>query len=132
MKPVRSCSLVFVTISSIIVSGRAASLDSDSDRVLKGRPLSDHEHNDDLDHDYDHEAFLGDEAAEFDELSPEESQRRLGEIVDRIDVNSDGQVSVEELQQWIHFTQTRYNRTSCLLQLLFRFRLDIRKLYPDM
>ena len=93
--------------------------------MLKGRPLSDHEHNDDLDHDYDHEAFLGDEAAEFDELSPEESQRRLGEIVDRIDVSSDGQVSVEELQQWIHFTQTRYNRTSCLLRLLFRFRLDI-------
>jgi len=108
MKPVRSCSLVFVTISSIIASGRAASLDSDSDRVLKGKPLSDHEHNDDLDHDYDHEAFLGDEAAEFDELSPEESQRRLGEIVDRIDVNGDGQVSVEELQQWIHFTQSRY------------------------
>ena len=132
MRPVRIGSLVFITISSIIVSGRAASLDSDSDRVLKGRPLSDHEHNDDLDHDYDHEAFLGDEAAEFDELSPEESQRRLGEIVDRIDVNSDGQVSVEELQQWIHFTQTRYNRTSCLLRLLFRFRLDIRKLYPDM
>ena len=43
------------------------------------------QHHDDLDHDYDHEAFLGeDQAAEFDELSPEESQRRLGVIVDRL------------------------------------------------
>ena len=42
------------------------------------------QHHDDLDHDYDHEAFLGEEQAhEFDDLTPEESQRRLGVIVDR-------------------------------------------------
>jgi hypothetical protein len=28
--------------------------------------------------DYDHEAFLGQEAEEFDNLTPEESQKRLG------------------------------------------------------
>ena len=61
-----------------------------------------------LDHDYDHEAFLGDEAHEFDDLSPEESQRRLAIIVDKIDTNSDGYVSVEELRNWIKFTQNRY------------------------
>ena len=59
--------------------------------------------------DYDHEAFLGkDEAAEFDNLSDEESRRRLGLIVDKIDKNGDGQVSEEELKQWIVFTQSRY------------------------
>ena len=42
--------------------------------------LSGEEHfGDDDEHnpDYDHEAFLGDEAKEFDDLSPEESKERL-------------------------------------------------------
>merc|ERR1712059_137164 len=38
----------------------------------------------------------------------EESQRRLGVIVDKIDKDHDGQVTVDELAQWIKFTQTRY------------------------
>ena len=101
--------LVFITICNFFRSD-TASLDSDhdSERVLKGKPLSEHEHNDYNDHEYDHEAFLGDEAHDFDDLSPEESQRRLGEIVNKIDSDSDGFVSVEELQQWIKFTQSRY------------------------
>jgi Ca2+-binding EF-hand superfamily protein len=83
--------------------------EKEHERVLHGRPLSDKEHHDDLDHDYDHDAFLGeDQANEFDELTPEESQRRLAVIVDRIDENGDGLVSVEELARWIKFTQTRY------------------------
>jgi len=84
--------------------------EKDHDRVIHGRPLSDKEHvlGDVDDHDYDHEAFLGDEADEFDDLSPEESQRRLGIIVDKIDKDQDGQVSIEELAAWIKFTQTRY------------------------
>ena len=109
----------------------AASLDSekDHDRVLHGKPLSDREHHDDLDHDYDHEAFLGlqswksevvssfwflgDEAHEFDDLSPEESQRRLAIIVDKIDEDGDGYVSVDELRNWIKFTQNRqYDRSA--------------------
>jgi len=83
--------------------------EKEHDRPLHGKPLSHKEHHDDIDHDYDHEAFLGEEqAAEFDDLSPEESQRRLGIIVDRIDTDGNGHVSVEELAQWIKFTQTRY------------------------
>ena len=42
--------------------------------------LSDEEHfveGEEHNPDYDHEAFLGDEAKEFDELSPEESKERL-------------------------------------------------------
>lgn len=46
------------------------------DRVIKEKPLSD-EIPGSLE--YDHEAFLGKEKAqEFDQLSPEESLRRLG------------------------------------------------------
>lgn len=103
MLPVLSC-LFLLQVNCFSVDH-----DKDHERVLHGRPLSGKEHHDEEDHDYDHEAFLGEEqAAEFDELTPEESQRRLGVIVDRIDSNSDGLVSVEELAKWIKFTQTRY------------------------
>ena len=82
------------------------SLERKSERVLHGRPLSGMEHQDD--DDYDHEAFLGEDlAAQFDDLAPEESQRRLGLIVDGIGSDLDGKVSVEELGHWIKFTQNR-------------------------
>ena len=58
---------------------------------------------------YDHEAFLGkDEADEFDQLSPEESRRRLKIIVDKMDKNGDKKITEEELKNWITFTQNRY------------------------
>ncbi|XP_014479381.1 PREDICTED: calumenin-B [Dinoponera quadriceps] len=59
---------------------------------------------------YDHEAFLGEEAKTFDQLSPEESIRRLGIIVDKIDKDNDGYVTQEELKDWIMYTQQRYIR----------------------
>lgn len=69
----------------------------------------DHFHDQVHDYDYDHDAFLGaDEAREFDQLSPEESKQRLGQIVDRIDSNEDGFVSLDEMRDWIRFTQQRY------------------------
>lgn len=42
--------------------------------------LSNKKHYDAEEHnpDYDHEAFLGEEAKSFDQLSPEESKERLG------------------------------------------------------
>jgi len=59
--------------------------------------------------DYDHDAFLGrDEAQTFDELSPEESKKRLAKIVDKIDKDHDGQVTNAELKEWIQFVQKRY------------------------
>jgi len=92
-----------------VLCGPAGEHEKEHDRILHGRPLSDKEHHDEFDHDYDHEAFLGeDQAAEFDELSPEESKRRLGVIVDRIDEDGDGKVTVDELTKWIKFTQGRY------------------------
>lgn len=49
------------------------------DRVHHGKELSDHQHDDNQDFQYDHEAFLGKEQAKtFDQLTPEESQERLG------------------------------------------------------
>ena len=52
--------------------------------------------------------FLGvDEAREFDQLPPEESKARLGKIVDRIDSNEDGYVTLDEMRDWIRFTQVR-------------------------
>lgn len=59
---------------------------------------------------YDHEAFLGEEAKSFEQLSPEESTRRLGLIVDKIDSDKDGFVTKEELRDWIKYTQMRYIR----------------------
>lgn len=49
------------------------------ERVLN-HDLSSQEHYQQQQHnlDYDHEAFLGDEAKTFDHLSPEESRKRLG------------------------------------------------------
>lgn len=61
--------------------------------------------------DYDHEAFLGEEAAKtFDQLSPEESKERLLKIVDKIDKDTDGYVTQQELEDWIKHTQKRYIR----------------------
>ncbi|XP_044253950.1 calumenin [Tribolium madens] len=79
------------------------------DRVFD-RELSDKEHFENEHHNpqYDHEAFLGEEAKTFDQLPPEESKRRLGLIVDKIDNNKDGYISREELKDWIRFTQKRY------------------------
>merc|ERR1712051_93910 len=59
-------------------------------------------------YEYDHEAFLGDEAHEFDDLDPEESKRRLSVIVDKIDNDGDGLVTLEEMRNWIKFTHDRY------------------------
>ncbi|XP_022909565.1 calumenin [Onthophagus taurus] len=80
------------------------------DRVID-RELSSQEHfNEEEQHNaqYDHEAFLGDEAKTFDQLPPEESKRRLGLIVDKIDYNKDGVINHEELRDWIRYTQKRY------------------------
>ena len=84
-----------------------AAVTKKSDRVVN-QALSDKEPGSP---DYDHEAFVGSEEAEkFDELPEEESIRRLGMIVDKIDEDGDGSVTETELEKWIIFTQTRYVR----------------------
>ena len=58
-------------------------------------------------YEYDHDAFLGDQAEYFDSLSPEESQRRLGLLCDKIDIDGDGMISQEELRRWIRYVQEK-------------------------
>ncbi|KRT81335.1 HLH domain-containing protein [Oryctes borbonicus] len=83
--------------------------DDKKDRTID-RELSSQEHYQDEEHNlqYDHEAFLGEDSKAFDQLPPEESRRRLGLIVDKIDFNKDGFVNQEELKDWIRYTQKRY------------------------
>lgn len=87
-----------------------------SGRVHQQAPLSEAPHDDAHGNfQYDHEAFLGREVAkEFDQLSPEESQARLGRIVDRMDRagDGDGWVSLAELRSWIAHTQQRHIQDS--------------------
>ncbi|GFT12611.1 calumenin-B [Trichonephila clavipes] len=86
-------------------------------RRVHDKPLSDEEHyQKETFHntDYDHEAFLGEkEAKTFNELSQEESKRRLGIIVDKIDTDKDNFVSLQELKEWIQHTQRKYIKDDC-------------------
>lgn len=83
--------------------------DDKKDHIIK-KDLSDEKHYQGAEHNsnYDHEAFLGEEAKTFDQLSPEESKRRLSLIVDKIDKDSDGFVTQDELKGWIQYTQKKY------------------------
>ncbi|XP_061917177.1 calumenin-B [Entelurus aequoreus] len=79
------------------------------DRIHHDEPLSNREHDDAESFDYDHEAFLGQEDAKtFDQLTPEESKERLGMLVERIDEDKDGFVTVEEMKNWIKHSQKRW------------------------
>ncbi|XP_063291967.1 reticulocalbin-3 isoform X1 [Pelobates fuscus] len=78
-------------------------------RVHHNKDLSDHQHDDSKDFQYDHEAFLGkEESKTFDQLTPEESKERLGRIVEKIDKDKDSFVTHAELRDWITHTQNRY------------------------
>uniref|UniRef100_UPI00358F65D6 calumenin-like n=1 Tax=Myxine glutinosa TaxID=7769 RepID=UPI00358F65D6 len=82
---------------------------SEKKRVHVDEPLSNKPHDDDGNFDYDHEAFLGtEEAQNFDQLSPEESKERLGEMVLKVDADGDGFVTKEELKAWIKHSQNRW------------------------
>ncbi|XP_063978798.1 calumenin [Diachasmimorpha longicaudata] len=104
-----------VVVSLLVVLAVAHGIPKPEDeakhRVLD-QDLSDQEHFVKSHHnpEYDHEAFLGEEAKTFNQLSPEESTRRLGIIVDKIDKDKDGFVTKEELKDWIRYTQLRYIR----------------------
>lgn len=89
-------------------------LNVEDPHVVEDPKLSDEEHVEEEDEEhnkqYDHEAFFGgkEEAKEFEELSPEESQKKLGEIFVRIDKNGDGFVTVKEMEDWIHYTRNKH------------------------
>lgn len=58
--------------------------------------------------DFDHQAFLGEDAKTFDQLSPQESKKRLANLVEKIDTDDDNFVSHKELQVWIRKAQKNY------------------------
>uniref|UniRef100_A0A673NNB5 Calumenin-B-like n=1 Tax=Sinocyclocheilus rhinocerous TaxID=307959 RepID=A0A673NNB5_9TELE len=79
------------------------------DRVHHDTPLSNNEHNDEENFNYDHEVFLGQEEAKtFDQLTPEESKERLGKIAEKIDEDHDGFVTADEMKRWIKQAQKRW------------------------
>jgi len=52
--------------------------------------------------DYDHESFLGhDKKEEFDKLSSKEAKERLQRIIPYLDEDGNGQISEDELHDWI-------------------------------
>jgi len=99
--------LLIVLIASVVFATPAK-----KDRVIKDEELSTQEHEKDGGHnkEYDHEAFLGkEEADKFDELTPEQSKERLEKLVkNKIDKDSDGFVTDQELKDWIKYAQNRY------------------------
>ncbi|XP_072936513.1 reticulocalbin-2 [Epargyreus clarus] len=52
---------------------------------------------------FDHEAIIGSvkEAEEYDKLTPDESRRRLGLLLPKMDLNGDQFIDRKELKQWI-------------------------------
>lgn len=69
------------------------------------RPRDSDHHGDDGEHnsEFDHEAILGSvkAAEEFDQLTPEESKRRLRILVEKMDLNKDGFIDRHELKAHI-------------------------------
>lgn len=101
--------LINILFVIVIVNAVPRPDDEPKQRTID-KELSEQEHYINSQHNpaYDHDAFLGEEAKTFDQLSPEESTRRLAIIVDKIDKDQDGFVTQEELKDWIQFTQKRY------------------------
>lgn len=100
----------FVVLLAVLVVCSYA-VPTDKKQRVVDKDLSDLEHEENGEHnaDYDHDAFLGHEDKKtFDQLSPEESKERLAIIVVKIDKDGDGEVTEEELQEWIQHVQKRY------------------------
>lgn len=70
----------FVVLSVFTLAVAAVPKPEEKKERVYDRELSDQEHFQSEHHNpqYDHEAFLGEEAKTFDQLPPEESRRRLG------------------------------------------------------
>ncbi|CAG9784705.1 unnamed protein product [Diatraea saccharalis] len=77
-------------------------LERESDGSYRSR---DYDHYNDAGHnsEFDHEAILGSvkEAEEYDKLSPEESERRLSLLLEKMDLNGDQYIDRKELKLWI-------------------------------
>src|SRR4051812_2295708 len=59
-------------------------------------------------HRVDREAFLGLDAKQFENLSIDESKKKLAEIAGKIDKDKDGFVTLKELELWIKTVQKNF------------------------
>merc|ERR1719430_3055708 len=84
-------------------SGAKPPENAEHDRVYKNAgKLSDK----DPGHRFDDYGVGAEDAHEFDDLDPEESKRRLSIIVDKIDNDKDGLVTLEDVErQWVQHNQ---------------------------
>lgn len=104
---------LLLVLCSLLSTSHASRFDlSDEDHYGHG---SNHEHNTD----YDHEAFLGEEAARlYDEYSEEESKERLGELFHQIDEDKDELVTIAELTKWMIDNVNRNNHKETSKQMV--------------
>lgn len=99
MKTVLICAVVCLTVAVC-----AAIPDTKSKAHKVHEPIhEDHYKDGEHNPDYDHEAVLGSKESEeeYSKMDPEEAKARLGDLVDKMDTNSDGFVSKQELAGWI-------------------------------
>jgi hypothetical protein len=103
----------FFSIPVLFFSIFSFSVLSDKEEVSnphRTRSTFDAKHIGDGKHDveFDHRAVLGSEkqANEFDDLPPEESKKRLRILALKMDVDKDGFIINEELNQWVHNSLT--------------------------
>ncbi|KAM4652621.1 reticulocalbin-2 isoform 2-T2 [Discoglossus pictus] len=88
--------------------GLCASHKEYSDNLPEDDHYEDGEHN----AEYDKKMFLGgeDEVEHYNQLSPEDQLKRLNSIIQKIDVNSDGFLTEDELSLWIQKAFKHYIR----------------------
>ncbi|OWR40706.1 Reticulocalbin-2 [Danaus plexippus plexippus] len=93
---------ILLCASAAVHGHNVDSPERESDGAYKPR---DYEHYNDVGHnvEFDHEAILGSvkEAEEYDRLSPEESKKRLEQLLPKMDLDRDKFIDRDELKKWI-------------------------------
>ncbi|CAL8092146.1 unnamed protein product [Calicophoron daubneyi] len=99
----RACSSVFVVCLFWFCCSSLAITNSEHKSRVVNEELSKAPHDVHGEHNpqYDRDAFLGEDAKRFEDMTPEEGRNQLGQIVDKIDTNHDGFISSEELRDWL-------------------------------
>lgn len=98
---------VFLSIWNVDAATTHKHVHGSKERLEDGTysPRDAHHHGEDGEHnvEFDHEAILGSvkEAEEFDQLSPEESKKRLAVLITKMDLNADEFIDRHELKAWI-------------------------------
>jgi len=100
-----------ITVAFIATGTRAAEHPHKKEEIHHG-PSSPHTKDGHHNEEYDHEAVLGshDQAEEFKHLEPEEAKKRLGQLFERMDEDTDGYLTEEELRHWVKKSFSQLDR----------------------